>query len=93
MVVLLLCPQRVKLWKKNKLMKGLSNKGTTKDMSSINNFAKKKRVALNLKNWHEVKWFGLIAPRELVWFYEISTIVGYLMPNPIYTYILDIYDL
>ena len=31
----------------------------------------------------------------LVWlgFYGISTIVGYLMPNPLYTYILDIYDL
>ena len=25
-------------------------------------------------------WFGL------VWFYGISTIVGYLMPNPFYTY-------
>ena len=32
-------------------------------------------------------WFGL------VWFYGISTIVGYLMPNPLYTYILNIYDL
>ena len=32
-------------------------------------------------------WFGL------VWFYRISTIVGYLMPNPLYTYILNIYDL
>ena len=29
----------------------------------------------------------------LVWFYGISTIVGYIMPNPFYTYILDIYDL
>ena len=27
------------------------------------------------------------------WFYGISTIVGYLMPNPLYTYILSIYDL
>ena len=26
-------------------------------------------------------------------FYDISTIIGYLMPNPLYTYILDIYDL
>ena len=34
-----------------------------------------------------IVWFGLI------WFYSISTIVGYLMPNPLYTYILDIYDL
>ena len=29
----------------------------------------------------------------LVWFYSISTIVGYLMPNPFYTYILNIYGL
>ena len=29
----------------------------------------------------------------MVWFYGISTIVSYLMPNPVYTYILDIYDL
>ena len=29
----------------------------------------------------------------LVWFYSISTIVGYLMPNPLYTYILNVYDL
>ena len=31
-------------------------------------------------------WFGL------VWFYSISTIVGYLIPNPLYTYILHIYE-
>ena len=29
----------------------------------------------------------------MVGFYGISTIVGYLMPNHLYTYILDIYDL
>ena len=29
----------------------------------------------------------------LVWFYGISTIAGYLMPNPLYTYVLNIYDL
>ena len=29
----------------------------------------------------------------LVVFYSISTVVGYLMPNPVYTYILNIYDL
>ena len=28
-------------------------------------------------------WFGLVG------FYGISTIVGYLMPNPLYTYILN----
>ena len=33
------------------------------------------------------RWFGW------VWFYGISTIVGYLMPNPLYTYIYNIYDL
>ena len=32
-------------------------------------------------------WFGLVG------FYGISTIIGYLMPNPFYTYILNIYDL
>ena len=26
-------------------------------------------------------------------YYGTSTIVGYLMSNPVYTYILDIYDL
>ena len=31
-------------------------------------------------------WFGL------VWFYDISTIVGYLMPYPLYTHILNIYN-
>ena len=30
---------------------------------------------------------------SLVGFYGISTIVGYLMPNPLYTYILNTYDL
>ena len=24
---------------------------------------------------------------QMVWFYGLSTIVGYLMPNPLYTYI------
>ena len=32
-------------------------------------------------------WFGLVG------FYSISTIGGYSMPNPFYTYILNIYDL
>ena len=30
---------------------------------------------------------------RLVVFYDISILVGYLMPKPIYTYILNIYDL
>ena len=33
------------------------------------------------------KGFGLVV------FYAISTLVGYLMPNALYTYILSIYDL
>ena len=28
-----------------------------------------------------------------VWFHGISIIVGYLMPNPLYTYILNTYNL
>ena len=36
-----------------------------------------------------IKYIGF----GLVGFYGISTIVGYLMPNLLYTYILDIYDL
>ena len=34
-----------------------------------------------------VGWFGL------VWFYGTSTFVGYLMPNPINTYIFNTYNL
>ena len=30
---------------------------------------------------------------DLVGFYGILTITGYLMPNPLYMYILNIYDL
>ena len=37
------------------------------------------------KNTYWVKvWLGW------VWFYGISTILGYIMPNPLYTYILNI---
>ena len=31
--------------------------------------------------------------KGLVWFYGISLIIDYLMPNPIFTHILNIYDL
>ena len=37
-------------------------------------------------------WFALVC-FILFWFYGISTSVSYLMPNPLYTYILNIYDL
>ena len=33
------------------------------------------------------EWLGL------VWFYGTSTIVGYSIPNTVYTYISNIYDL
>ena len=36
-----------------------------------------------------IKYIGF----GLVGFYSISTIVGYLMTNPLYSYILYIYDL
>ena len=36
-----------------------------------------------------IKYIGF----DWVVFYGISTTVGYLMPNPLYTYILNIYDL
>ena len=29
----------------------------------------------------------------MIWFYGISTIIGYLMPNPLYTYMSNIYNL
>ena len=35
-----------------------------------------------------IKYIGFSSVR----FYGISTIVGYLMPNPLYTFILNIYD-
>ena len=34
-----------------------------------------------------ILWF------DLAWFYGISTLVGYLMPNHLYTHISNIYDL
>ena len=42
---------------------------------------------LQFQDWSFTIIFGLVG------FYGISTIVGYLMPNPLYTYILIIYDL
>ena len=38
----------------------------------------------NSKIWQELSFIGL------VWFSGISTLVGYLMPNPLYTYRLNI---
>ena len=33
-----------------------------------------------------------ILPSSMVWFYGVSTIIGYLMPHPVNSYVLDIYD-
>ena len=41
----------------------------------------------SLYKYIEYIWFGLVR------FYGISIIEGYFMPNPFYTYILNIYDL
>ena len=41
-------------------------------------------------------WFGQVYILNMIWLvelYGISTIVGYLMPNLLYTYTLNIYDL
>ena len=31
-----------------------------------------------------------LSAQGLIWFYGISTIIGYLMPHPLYTFILNI---
>ena len=52
---------------------------------------KKENIGLELVVLHlktDLEWHC-----GFVWFYGISTIVGYLMPNSLYTYILNIYDL
>ena len=52
---------------------------------------------------HTVKWFRVLQSNAnsficsqlnvwLVVFYSLLTIVGYLMANPFYTYIFDMYD-
>ena len=50
--------------------------------------------------WQYLKPFNSVNTNEkrriellvlnLVWFYGISTIVAYLMPNPVFTYVLNI---
>ena len=49
-------------------------------------FEDKKLIGFKLQLRSDIKKLG-----GLVWFYGISTIEGYFMPNPVY--ILDIYDL
>ena len=55
----------------------------------LTNFNKK----TSNKIFSVVKIITYLSVADLVWFYDISTIVGYLMPNPSKTYILNIYDL
>ena len=40
----------------------------------------------------EASWLITII-NGLVWFYGISTTVGYLIPNRVYKFVLNIYDL
>ena len=56
---------------------------------------KKKRILSEEKKKKKSIWYlgYLSSIIEMVLFYGIATIVGYLMPNPLYTYILNIYDL
>ena len=44
---------------------------------------------------YDTRWSHLYINDKFGWvgFYDISTIVGYLMPNSLYTCILNIYDL
>ena len=45
-----------------------------------------------MKNYYEIETH-VTEKIGLVWFYDISTIVGYLMPSSVFTYIQTIYDL
>ena len=48
---------------------------------------------IEMKNYKHL-YYGIHSHTHhtcLVWFYGISTIVGYLMPSPVYTYLLNIY--
>ena len=59
-----------------------------KNKNKIKEFLKRNsKFREESKNVKSNVYFGLVG------FYGISTIVGYLMPNPLYTYILNIYDL
>ena len=62
--------------KKKRILNGLQQKNLRTD------FLKK---SSNMINFKRIGWILLIV------FYSISTLVGYLMPNPLYIYI--IYDL
>ena len=60
-------------------------------IAAQNNPIKSNYIKAKIDNMQKEVWIMCLF--GLVWFYGISTIVGYLMPNPLYTYILNIYDL
>ena len=62
-------------------------KKTTSTAKTMHTFFHKVTISWRGLNSFGLVWFGL------VWFYGIWTIVGYFMPNLLYTYILNIYDL
>ena len=47
------------------------------------------KQSIDLKNLQAANWDEMRVEQKLhlVWFGGLSTIVGYLMPNPLYTYI------
>ena len=59
----------------------------TEGMYSKTLFCERLQINLQLNFfWKLIQlWFSL------VWFYGISTIIGYLMPNPVFTYIFSIW--
>ena len=75
-----------------------NNKGEDNSLKTLNdkiqtprtfqiflNFFKTQILCTN-RMWHKIHFYWLVC------FYGISTIVGYLMSNPLYIYILNIYD-
>ena len=45
-----------------------------------------------MDGWMDIHGINMIC-FGLVWFYGISTTVGYLLPNPVHTHFLNVYDL
>ena len=70
-----------------KKKKGLSIHHLCEIVSDVENSAQNPE-SLNNFYIHSIQIWAV-----LVGFYGISTSVGYLMPNPLYTYILNVYDL
>ena len=63
-------------------------------LSLVGGFYPIYHLSLTTKSFNDFTQIYIFAVKAcLVWFYGISTIVDNLMPNIVYTYILDIYDL